>query len=158
MDGSVTVITNPTVTVRVTSTVSSFEVNRRFNRGITIAEFKVRQCRSCLLCDSYHVTSIIAKKSDMEYVRYCLLQNWVCAALFLKNDPWYFGICYAIYFPVKELGITLVWDSVLFKIFKTGLVFFFFQAMDVIFWSYADVVHVVNMVKSQALSFLHDIY
>ncbi|XP_016307527.1 tubulin-folding cofactor B-like [Sinocyclocheilus anshuiensis] len=40
MDGSVTVITNPTVSVRVTSTVSSFEVNRRFNRGITIAEFK----------------------------------------------------------------------------------------------------------------------
>uniref|UniRef100_A0A672N439 Ubiquitin-like domain-containing protein n=1 Tax=Sinocyclocheilus grahami TaxID=75366 RepID=A0A672N439_SINGR len=40
MDGSVTVITNPTVSVRVSSTVSSFEVNRRFNRGITIAEFK----------------------------------------------------------------------------------------------------------------------
>ncbi|XP_051512363.1 tubulin-folding cofactor B-like [Myxocyprinus asiaticus] len=40
MDGSVTVITNPTVSVRVTSTVSSFEVNRRFNRGITIADFK----------------------------------------------------------------------------------------------------------------------
>ncbi|XP_051580368.1 tubulin-folding cofactor B isoform X2 [Myxocyprinus asiaticus] len=40
MDGSVTVITDPTVSVRVTSTLSSFEVNRRFNRGITIAEFK----------------------------------------------------------------------------------------------------------------------
>ncbi|XP_055030616.2 tubulin-folding cofactor B [Misgurnus anguillicaudatus] len=40
MEGSVTVITNPTVSVRVTSTLSSFEVNRRFNRGITIAEFK----------------------------------------------------------------------------------------------------------------------
>ncbi|XP_042599836.1 tubulin-folding cofactor B [Cyprinus carpio] len=40
MDGSVTVITNPTVSVRVTSTVSDFEANRRFNRGITIAEFK----------------------------------------------------------------------------------------------------------------------
>uniref|UniRef100_A0A8C2ERG1 Tubulin-folding cofactor B-like n=1 Tax=Cyprinus carpio TaxID=7962 RepID=A0A8C2ERG1_CYPCA len=40
MDGSVTVITSPTVSVRVTSTVSDFEANRRFNRGVTIAEFK----------------------------------------------------------------------------------------------------------------------
>ncbi|KAL6478628.1 hypothetical protein MHYP_G00120610 [Metynnis hypsauchen] len=40
MDESVTVISNPTVSVRLTSTLSSFEVNRRFNRGITIAEFK----------------------------------------------------------------------------------------------------------------------
>ncbi|MCJ8733542.1 hypothetical protein PDJAM_G00224750 [Pangasius djambal] len=40
MDECVTVITNPMVSVRVTSTLSSFEVNRRFNRGITIAEFK----------------------------------------------------------------------------------------------------------------------
>ncbi|KAM6972949.1 tubulin-folding cofactor B [Aplochiton taeniatus] len=40
MDGSVTVVTNPTVSVRMTSTLSSFEVNRRFNRGITIADFK----------------------------------------------------------------------------------------------------------------------
>ncbi|XP_053090748.1 tubulin-folding cofactor B isoform X1 [Pangasianodon hypophthalmus] len=40
MDECVTVVTNPVVSVRVTSTLSSFEVNRRFNRGITIAEFK----------------------------------------------------------------------------------------------------------------------
>ncbi|XP_023838429.1 tubulin-folding cofactor B [Salvelinus sp. IW2-2015] len=40
MDGGVTVITNPTVSVRLTSTISSFEVNKRYNRGITIAEFK----------------------------------------------------------------------------------------------------------------------
>ncbi|KAG7333037.1 hypothetical protein KOW79_003172 [Hemibagrus wyckioides] len=40
MDGNVAVISNPTVSVRMTSTLSSFEVNRRFNRGITIAEFK----------------------------------------------------------------------------------------------------------------------
>ncbi|XP_036392584.1 tubulin-folding cofactor B [Megalops cyprinoides] len=40
MDGGISVITNPTVSVRLTSTLSSFEVNRRFNRGITIAEFK----------------------------------------------------------------------------------------------------------------------
>lgn len=44
MDGGVTVITNPTVSVRLTSTISSFEVNKRYNRGITIAEFKVSCC------------------------------------------------------------------------------------------------------------------
>lgn len=37
-----TVITNPTVSVRVTSTLSSFDVNRRFNRGITVAELKCK--------------------------------------------------------------------------------------------------------------------
>lgn len=41
MDESVTVLTNPTVSVRLTSTISSFEANRRFNRGITVTEFKV---------------------------------------------------------------------------------------------------------------------
>ncbi|XP_060779381.1 tubulin-folding cofactor B [Neoarius graeffei] len=40
MDEYVTVITNPMVSVRLTSTLSSFEAERRFNRGITIAEFK----------------------------------------------------------------------------------------------------------------------
>ncbi|KAG7483932.1 hypothetical protein MATL_G00043590 [Megalops atlanticus] len=40
MDGGVTVITNPMVSVRLTSTLSSFEVIRRFNRGITIADLK----------------------------------------------------------------------------------------------------------------------
>ncbi|XP_072551809.1 tubulin-folding cofactor B [Salminus brasiliensis] len=40
MDDSVKVVSNPTVSVRLTSTLSSFEVNRRFNRGITVAEFK----------------------------------------------------------------------------------------------------------------------
>lgn len=42
MDGGVTVVTNPTVAVRLTSTLSSFESNRRFSRGITIAEFKAK--------------------------------------------------------------------------------------------------------------------
>lgn len=36
----VIVVTNPTVNVRLTSTISSFEVQRRFNRGISIAELK----------------------------------------------------------------------------------------------------------------------
>ncbi|NP_001187385.1 tubulin-folding cofactor B isoform X1 [Ictalurus punctatus] len=42
MQECVTVITNPTVSVRVTSTLSSFDVDRRFNRGITIAELKCK--------------------------------------------------------------------------------------------------------------------
>ncbi|KAM3874861.1 tubulin-folding cofactor B [Diretmus argenteus] len=42
MDGGVTVITNPTVSVRLTSSLTSFEVERRFNRGISIAEFKAK--------------------------------------------------------------------------------------------------------------------
>lgn len=42
MDSGVTVITNPTVNVRLTSTISSFEAQRRFNRGASIAELKVR--------------------------------------------------------------------------------------------------------------------
>ncbi|XP_060902844.1 tubulin-folding cofactor B [Labrus mixtus] len=40
MDSDVTVITCPYVDVRLTSTISSFEVKRRFNRGITIAALK----------------------------------------------------------------------------------------------------------------------
>ncbi|KAM9317605.1 tubulin-folding cofactor B [Pholidichthys leucotaenia] len=40
MDSGVTVVTNPVVTVRLTSTISSFEVEKRFNRGMTIAELK----------------------------------------------------------------------------------------------------------------------
>ncbi|KAM8768731.1 tubulin-folding cofactor B isoform 1-T2 [Acanthopagrus schlegelii] len=36
------VVTNPTVNVRLTSTLSSFEVQRRFNRGISIAELKAK--------------------------------------------------------------------------------------------------------------------
>lgn len=42
MDSQVTVVTKPTVNVRLTSTISSFEVQGRFNRGISIAELKVR--------------------------------------------------------------------------------------------------------------------
>ncbi|XP_028822345.1 tubulin-folding cofactor B-like, partial [Denticeps clupeoides] len=40
MDGNVSIISSPVVAVRLTSTISSFESNRRFSRGITIAEFK----------------------------------------------------------------------------------------------------------------------
>ncbi|XP_051935263.1 tubulin-folding cofactor B [Hippocampus zosterae] len=40
MDGSISVTTNPSVNVRLTTTISSFEVNRRFDRGLSIAELK----------------------------------------------------------------------------------------------------------------------
>ncbi|XP_023260771.1 tubulin-folding cofactor B [Seriola lalandi dorsalis] len=40
MDGQVTIVTNPTVNVRLTSTIISFETQRRFNRGISVAELK----------------------------------------------------------------------------------------------------------------------
>ncbi|KAK2847273.1 hypothetical protein Q5P01_010272 [Channa striata] len=40
MDSGVTVVTSPIVNVRLTSTISSFEVLRKFNKGITIAELK----------------------------------------------------------------------------------------------------------------------
>ncbi|KAM6988023.1 tubulin-folding cofactor B [Tautogolabrus adspersus] len=40
MDSDLTVVTCPYVDVRLTSTISSFEVKRRFNRGITIAALK----------------------------------------------------------------------------------------------------------------------
>ncbi|CAL8361970.1 unnamed protein product [Merluccius merluccius] len=40
MDGGMAVVTNPTVSVRLTSTISSFEVIKKYNRGISIAEFK----------------------------------------------------------------------------------------------------------------------
>lgn len=42
MDSGVTVVTDPVVTVRITSTICSFETEKKFMRGITIAEFKVR--------------------------------------------------------------------------------------------------------------------
>ncbi|XP_048025362.1 tubulin-folding cofactor B [Megalobrama amblycephala] len=70
MDGSVTVITNPTVSVRVTSTVSSFEVNRRFNRGITIAEFKskleliVGTPAACMDLDLFSTSDKFLQKLD----------------------------------------------------------------------------------------------
>uniref|UniRef100_A0A1A7XBT1 Tubulin folding cofactor B n=1 Tax=Iconisemion striatum TaxID=60296 RepID=A0A1A7XBT1_9TELE len=40
MDAGVTIVTNPSVDVRLTSSLSSFEAKRRFNRGITVAELK----------------------------------------------------------------------------------------------------------------------
>lgn len=42
MDSGVTVVSDPVVTVRITSTICSFETEKKFMRGITIGEFKVR--------------------------------------------------------------------------------------------------------------------
>lgn len=42
MDSGVTVVSDPVVTLRITSTICSFETEKKFMRGITIAEFKVR--------------------------------------------------------------------------------------------------------------------
>lgn len=36
------VVSDPVVTLRITSTICSFETEKKFMRGITIAEFKVR--------------------------------------------------------------------------------------------------------------------
>lgn len=41
MDSGITVVSDPVVTLRITSTISPFEIEKRFMRSITIAEFKV---------------------------------------------------------------------------------------------------------------------
>ncbi|XP_073347459.1 tubulin-folding cofactor B [Pagrus major] len=70
MDGRVTIITNPTVNVRVTSTVYSSEVKRRFDRGITIAELKAKlemvigACASSMDLELFSVTDKFMQKMD----------------------------------------------------------------------------------------------
>lgn len=70
MDGGVTVVTNPVVNVRLTSTLSSFEVERRFNRGISIAELKgklemiVGASASCMDLELFGVSDKFLQKMD----------------------------------------------------------------------------------------------
>ncbi|XP_056138968.1 tubulin-folding cofactor B [Lampris incognitus] len=70
MDGGVRVITNPTVAVRLTSPLQEFEVNRRFNRGISIAEFKgklemvVGTPASCMELELYSIGDQFLQKLD----------------------------------------------------------------------------------------------
>lgn len=70
MDSGVTVITNPTVNVRLTSTLSTFEVQRRFNRGISIAELKgklemaVGALASCMDVELYSINDQFLQKMD----------------------------------------------------------------------------------------------
>nr|XP_020480186.1 tubulin-folding cofactor B [Monopterus albus] len=70
MDGGVTVVTNPIVNVRLTSTISSFEAQRRFNRGISIAELKgklemvVGAPASCMDLELFSVSDKFLQKLD----------------------------------------------------------------------------------------------
>lgn len=65
-----TVITNPIVNVRLTSTLSSFESKGRFNRGITIAELKgklemiVGASASCMDLELFSVSDQFLQKLD----------------------------------------------------------------------------------------------
>lgn len=70
MDSGVSVITNPVVKVRLTSTLSSFESIGKFNRGITIAEFKgklemiVGASPSCIDLELFSVSDQFLQKLD----------------------------------------------------------------------------------------------
>ncbi|KAM9853075.1 tubulin-folding cofactor B [Aulostomus maculatus] len=70
MDGEVRVVSNPIVDVRFTSTISSFEVKRRFNRGISIAELKeklemvVGSPASCMDLELFSVNDTFLQKMD----------------------------------------------------------------------------------------------
>lgn len=70
MDSEVTIITQPNVSVRLTSTVSAFESNKRFNRGITIAELKsklemiVGAPASCMDLELFSVTDQFLQKIE----------------------------------------------------------------------------------------------
>ncbi|TKS80986.1 Cytoskeleton-associated protein 1 Cytoskeleton-associated protein CKAPI Tubulin-specific chaperone [Collichthys lucidus] len=70
MDGGLTVVTNPTVSVRLTSTISSFEVQQKLNRGITLANLKGRLemvvgvSPSCMDLELYSVSDKFMQKLD----------------------------------------------------------------------------------------------
>ncbi|XP_056297774.1 tubulin-folding cofactor B [Pseudoliparis swirei] len=70
MDGGMTVVSNPTVNVRLTNTISSFESMRRFNRGISIAELKgklemiVGASPSCMDLELFSVSDVFLQKID----------------------------------------------------------------------------------------------
>ncbi|TKS82141.1 Cytoskeleton-associated protein 1 Cytoskeleton-associated protein CKAPI Tubulin-specific chaperone [Collichthys lucidus] len=70
MDSGLTVVTNPTVNVRLTSTISSFEVQRKLNRGITLANLKGRLemvvgvSPSCMDLELYSVFDKFMLKMD----------------------------------------------------------------------------------------------
>ncbi|XP_077954427.1 tubulin-folding cofactor B isoform X2 [Gasterosteus aculeatus] len=70
MEGEITIVSNPTVNVRLTNTISSFESMRRFNRGITIAELKgklemiVGASPSSMELELFSVSDIFLQKMD----------------------------------------------------------------------------------------------
>lgn len=70
MDGGVVVVTNPYVDVRLSSTISSFDAKRRFNRGISIAELKqklemvVGASASCMDLELFSISDKFLQKMD----------------------------------------------------------------------------------------------
>uniref|UniRef100_A0A3Q3WMV3 CAP-Gly domain-containing protein n=1 Tax=Mola mola TaxID=94237 RepID=A0A3Q3WMV3_MOLML len=70
MDAGVTVVTKPVVNVRITSTITSFEKQSRFNRGISIAELKgklemiVGTSASCMDLELFGVSDMFLQKMD----------------------------------------------------------------------------------------------
>lgn len=61
MDSGLTVVSDPVVVIRITSTTCPFETEKRFMRSITIAEFKVR------LLIVRHVSPRMSKPSTWKY-------------------------------------------------------------------------------------------
>ncbi|XP_075997308.1 tubulin-folding cofactor B [Genypterus blacodes] len=70
MMDNVIIVTDPIVSVRITSTASSLEAQRRFNRGISIAEFKgklemiVGLPSSCMELELYCISDKFLQKLD----------------------------------------------------------------------------------------------
>ncbi|CAF97440.1 unnamed protein product, partial [Tetraodon nigroviridis] len=70
MDSGVTVVSDPVVTVRITSTICSFETEKKFMRGITIGEFKgklemiVGSPASCMNLELFSANDKFLQKMD----------------------------------------------------------------------------------------------
>lgn len=83
MDSGLTVVTNPTVNVRLTSTISSFEVQQKLNRGITLANLKVRLILPYVI---YYTTP------DLHLILRCILcfqrSNHIFTLFFLIREGW----------------------------------------------------------------------
>lgn len=72
MDSGVTVVSDPVVTLRITSTISPFETEKRFMRSITIAEFKVSLLSIHPMFDRMHKLTmaslrLVFKKNTCSY-------------------------------------------------------------------------------------------
>lgn len=71
MDGGVTVVSDPVVTVRITSSISSFETEKRFMRSITIAEFKVSLLNIHPMSDTMHKLAMASSPSCFCFFNNC---------------------------------------------------------------------------------------
>lgn len=83
MEG-ISVISNPTVDVRLTSTLSEFESNKRFNRGITIAEFKV----------NILIMVKLTNYSEKWFSRHCLLDQMILLQMNGWSNCWHSYGCF----------------------------------------------------------------